>query len=105
MSVTPRNWKKMNGMSVNDCTNGSSKQHWIDSTGRSWPEKCSVASCSNKPTIGAHISNDKVKGVKIVPMCDTCYKELTVFNLGFGISLVRADRFEPVVNDPMGILL
>ena len=42
MSVTPRNWKNANGIAVNDCTNESWKQHWIDSTCRSWPEKCSV---------------------------------------------------------------
>ena len=104
MSVTPRNWKNANGIAVNDCTNESWKQHWIDSTGRSWPEKCSVDSCSNEPSLGAHIINEKVSGVKIVPMCPSCYKQHTLINLRYGISLVSADIFEPVINDPMGIL-
>jgi len=104
MSVTPRNWKKKNGIAVNDCTNESWKQHWIDSTGRSWPDKCSVSSCSNEPTIGAHIMNENVSGVKIVPMCPSCYEKTSAFNLGFGISLANAEMFEPVIHDPLGIL-
>lgn len=103
MSVTPRNWKITNGIAVNNSTNVSWKQHWINSTGRSWPDRCSVSSCLNEPTIGAHIINEDVNGLKIVPMCPSCYEHPTVFNLGFGISLANADIFEPVINDPLGI--
>ncbi|MGZ2372022.1 hypothetical protein ACXR6G_19800 [Ancylomarina sp. YFZ004] len=104
MSVTPRNWKNTNGIAVNDFDSESWKQHWMDSTGRSWPKKCSVASCSNEPTLGAHVINDKVNGAKIVPMCPSCYKLHSLINLSYGISLVSADIFDPVINDPLGIL-
>jgi len=104
MSVTPKNWKNTNGTANSDCSCGSWKQHWIDSSRRPWPERCSVASCSNEPTIGAHISNTKVNGVKIVPMCASCHEKEALINLGYGITLVSAETFKQVVNDPLGVL-
>lgn len=103
MSVTPKNWKNNNGTADRDCSCGSWKQHWIDSSGRSWPEKCSVASCSNEPTLGAHVINTKVSGVKIVPMCPSCNGLDALINLGYGITLVSADTSNPVVNNPQGV--
>ncbi len=57
----------------------------------SWPSECSVSGCSNKAEVGAHIQNESVQGVRIVPMCKPCNKKTGFFNLKNGIYLALSN--------------
>ena len=92
--VTASNWKNKSGTGVRSCSCGSWKQHWINFSHKTWPMQCSVAGCTNAPSLGAHVINAAVNGEKIVPMCDSCNKRTDYFNLKGGITLVSANRSE-----------
>lgn len=42
MSITCNGWKNKVGTQDRECKCGSWKQHWINFSGKKWPEKCSV---------------------------------------------------------------
>ena len=63
--VTNTGWKNKKGTSIRFCNCGSWKQHWLNYSGITWPEVCSVEGCKNKPTLGAHIYNSEVSGEKL----------------------------------------
>ena len=92
--ATSKNWKNKKGTGERACACGSWKNHWINFAKKSWPEECSVDGCTNAPTLGAHIINSKVSGEKIVPMCDSCNKIESEFDLKVGITLVSANKKE-----------
>jgi hypothetical protein len=92
MSITAKGWKNKKGTSTRSCKCGSWKQHWINCSGKEWPEKCSVLGCNNRATLGAHIINTDVSGEYIVPACDSCNKLDSEFDLKGGISLVSANK-------------
>ena len=94
MSITANNWKNKNGTGDRVCSCGSWKQHWLNFSKKQWPDQCSVAGCTNRPTLGAHVFNDSVTGEKIVPMCDSCNKISGTFNLKGGVTLVNANKSE-----------
>jgi hypothetical protein len=50
----------------------SFKDQWLEETGHSWPSKCSTKSCSDNPTVGAHIFINKKEYAYLVPMCHQC---------------------------------
>ena len=83
MSITAMGWKNKKGTSNRSCKCGSWKQHWINNSGKAWPDKCSISGCDNKATLGAHIFNINcnVSGEYIVPACDSCNKLDGEFNL------------------------
>ena len=93
-TYTCKDWKNKNGTGDRTCSCGSWKQHWINYSGRSWPDECSVSRCANKPTLGAHVINSKVPGEKIVPMCDSCNKKTEYFDLKNNTILVNANKSE-----------
>lgn len=92
MSITAVGWSNKGGTGGRSCNCGSWKKHWLNSTKVSWPSSCSVSGCSNSPTLGGHIINSNVTGEKIVPMCDSCNKLITSFNLKGGVTLVSANK-------------
>lgn len=92
MSLTTSGWKNKKGTSNRSCSCESWKQHWINISGESWPEKCSIYGCSSTPTLGAHIYNSNVSGEKIVPACDSCNKLSDEFDLKSGTTLVSANK-------------
>ncbi len=92
MEVTASGWKNKGGTGGRSCNCGSWKQHWINSSGKSWPKECSILGCSNNATLGAHIINSSVSGEKIVPACDSCNKLTGEFTLKGGITLVSANK-------------
>jgi hypothetical protein len=92
MGVTANNWKNKKGTSDRSCNCGTWKQHWINKSGKSWPNECSISGCYNLPTLGAHIIHSEVEGEKIVPACDSCNKLGYEFNLKGGITLVSANK-------------
>lgn len=94
MGVTCDGWKNKKGTGVRSCNCGSWKQHWINSSGKTWPSECSVKGCTNKATLGAHIINSNVSGEKIVPACDSCNKLTGEFSLKGGITVVSANKSE-----------
>lgn len=91
MGLTANGWLNKKETGDKNCSCGTWKQHWINFSGKPWPTNCSVDRCSNSPTLGAHIINPEVTGVRIVPMCDSCNGLDDTFNLKGGITLVFAD--------------
>ena len=87
-------WKNINGTGSLNCRCGSWKDHWVRFSHEPWPSVCSVADCTEKPILGAHVSNPNISGEKIVPMCDRCNKSNESFALKLGITLVSADTDE-----------
>ena len=94
MGLPTSGWKNKKGTGVRNCKCGSWKNHWINFSGKEWPEECSVYNCFEKPTLGGHIINSGVSGEKIVPMCDSCNKLSEEFNLKSGITVVSANTSE-----------
>lgn len=92
--VTNKNWKNKSGTGNRTCSCGTWKQHWLNFSGRSWPDSCSVMGCANEPTLGAHVINNEVSGEKIVPMCTSCNKLTGYFDLKGGVQLVNANKSE-----------
>ena len=94
MGVTASGWKNKGGTSSRSCNCGTWRQHWINCSGKPWPDKCSISGCTNKATLGAHIINSGVSGEKIVPACDSCNKLSGEFTLKDGVTLVSANKQE-----------
>ena len=92
--VTAKGWKNKKGTAERFCNCGSWKKHWPNNSGKTWPASCSIAGCTNKPTLGAHIYNDQVEGEQIVPACDFCNKLDNEFNLKSSVILVPANKQE-----------
>lgn len=70
MGVTAIGWKNKKGTSTRYCSCGSWKQHWINNTNESWPNKCSVDGCNNTAILGAHVINSNVEVEYIIPVVD-----------------------------------
>lgn len=90
-TLTANGWQNKGGTGKRSCNCGSWKQHWINSSGKFWPDKCSISGCNNSATLGAHIFNSTVSGERIVPACDSCNQLGSPFNLKGGITLVSAN--------------
>lgn len=91
MDLPVSGWKNKRGTGERTCRCGSWAQHWVNFSGQSWPATCSVAGCSQRPTLGAHVINSVVSGEFIVPMCDACNKRVGEFTLKGGIGLASAN--------------
>ncbi len=91
-NITAENWKNKNGTGDRECKCGSWKKHWINNSGKSWPMLCSVKDCNNSATLGAHVTNSKVSGEKIIPACDSCNKLQSEYSLKGGTTLVSANK-------------
>ena len=94
MSIPTTGWSNKSGTTERACVCGTWKQHWINFSGKAWPAQCSVDGCSNKPTIGAHVTSKSVIGERIVPMCDSCNKLTGTFTLKGGVSVPKANKAE-----------
>ena len=92
MGLTCFGWKNKVGTQGRECKCGSWKQHWINNSGKRWPEKCSVSGCNNAATLGAHIYNSDVAGERIMPACPICNKRTDEFMLKSGVTLVLANK-------------
>lgn len=94
MNITATGWKNKKGTSVRSCNCSSWKKHWLNYSGKSWPNKCSVEGCDNSATLGAHIFNSisEEKDEYIVPACDSCNKLESKFSLKGGVTLVSANK-------------
>ena len=92
MTLPSTGWKNKRGTGNRSCNCGSWKQHWINHSEKSWPDKCSILGCSNKATLGAQKNNPNVSGEKIAPACDSCNKLNSTFNLKIGVTLVSANK-------------
>lgn len=92
MGITPYNWKNKNGTSSRTCNCGTWKQHWVNNSGKPWPDSCSILGCNNSASLGAHVINKDVTGERIVPFCDSCNQLANEFDLKGGIMLVPANK-------------
>lgn len=86
-------WKNKNGTDERECKCGSWKQHWINSSGKKWPEKCSISGCSNNAELGAHIINTSISREEyIVPACESCNHLTDEFDLKADTEFVSANK-------------
>lgn len=92
MGITASGWKNKVGTGGRSCKCGTWKQHWINVSGKPWPNECSIFGCTNNATLGAHIINSSVSGERIVPACDSCNKLSGEFSLKGGVTLVPANK-------------
>jgi hypothetical protein len=92
MTITADGWANKGGTSTRSCKCGTWKKHWINDSGKSWPNDCSKKGCTATPVLGAHIYNNDVSGEKIVPFCDSCNKLDGKFSLNGGVTLVSANK-------------
>lgn len=94
MGLPTGGWSNKKGTAERACKCGTWKQHWINFAKKTWPSTCSVSTCSNSPTLGAHIINPNVTGEKIAPMCDSCNNFTAIFTLSGGVTLPSANKSE-----------
>jgi hypothetical protein len=72
MALPYSGWSNVTGTSNKSCNCGTWQKHWIKFAKKTWPSSCSVVGCTGKPTLGAHIKNSEVTGVRIAPFCNSC---------------------------------
>jgi hypothetical protein len=89
--ITAFGWSNKKETINTKCNCGTWKQHWLNYSGQSWPQICSVQGCLEYPTHGAHIINQYVTGTKIVPVCSSCNSLNTAFDLDGDVILVSAN--------------
>lgn len=94
MTIPATGWTNKSGTSDRSCVCGTWKQHWITFSKKSWPDQCSVSTCSSKPTLGGHVINKDVTGERIVPLCDSCNKLSGTFTLKASVSVPSANKAE-----------
>lgn len=92
MCIKLDGWANKKGTSNRSCGCGTWKNHWSNSSDKSWPSDCSKKDCTNTPVLGAHIYNSKVTGEQIVPFCDSCNKLSETFSLNVGVVLIPANK-------------
>ena len=91
-NLPSKGWKNKVGTKDRECSCGSWKQHWINCSGKRWPQKCSVYGCDNDATLGAHVYNQSVRGERIMPACDSCNKKKDEFTIKAGTTLMPANK-------------
>jgi hypothetical protein len=92
MNLPKNGWKNKEGTGERTCKCKTWKQHWINNSDNTWPEKCSIEDCNNSATLGAHVYNSDVTGEWIVPACDSCNKLSGEFSLKNNVTLVSANK-------------
>ncbi len=90
-SLSTEGWSNRIGTAELDCVCGSWRQHWVNHSGESWPSQCSVLGCTNPATVGAHIVQPAVTGVRIAALCDACNKRSGTFTLKDGTRLAQSN--------------
>jgi hypothetical protein len=86
--------KNINGTSPNTCRCGSWLDHWKNYSGQPVPPYCPESSCTNPPTVGAHVQKDTAydNGWYIIPLCQACNgKYGQALNVSDSIGLVSAN--------------
>lgn len=92
MSIAANGWSIKGGTSLRTCACGSWIKHWITYSGQFWPPKCSVAGCSNAPSVGGHVVHQGGMGEGIVPLCASCNRLSGTVVLKPGISIASASK-------------
>lgn len=87
---TTSGWKNRKGTSGKSCRCGTWSDHWINYSNKSWPGICSVSTCNNKATLGAHVYHSGASGDRIVPMCASCNAFDKEFDLKGNTSIPEA---------------
>ena len=87
-------WSNKGGTATRACSCQTWKQHWINFADQRWPAQCSVATCPNAPTLGAHVYHPEVRGEQIAPMCARCNMQSGKFSLKPGVCRVSANQAE-----------
>lgn len=94
MTVPENDWSNKGGTGTRNCSCGSWKQHWLNFSRKIWPNNCSRYGCSNLPSLGGHVINQRYAGEQIVPLCESCNQYSGKFDLKYGVTLVSANRTE-----------
>ena len=99
MSIAAANgWSIKGGTNLRTCPCGSWIKHWITFSGQFWPAKCSVAGCSNAPSVGGHVVHQGGMGEGIVPLCVSCNGLSGTVALKPGISIASANKQDTCEN-------
>ena len=83
---------KVANVNGSSAQSGNWKKYWCEHTGKSWPSKCCIHSCGNKPTVGGHVYINGEKGNQfyfILPICQSCNKDPNM-NYGAGWASVKS---------------
>jgi hypothetical protein len=92
MIITAKNWKNKKGSDEMPCKCNSWKQHWINTTGEIWPDKCSFEGCDNNTKLGAYVINTNLLAERIIPACKSCTKRENEFHLKIDVSVSTTNK-------------
>jgi hypothetical protein len=87
----------INGTTANICSCGSWLAHWKNYSGQALPRYCPEETCTDEPTLGAHVQKDSTTDRKwyIVPLCSKHNaKKGESINISNHIKLVSANVSE-----------
>ena len=58
----------------------NAKQHWLQYSGRNWPQRCCVYGCSSNAVDGGHVKiSGHIFSWYIVPMCASCNRYVRLY--------------------------
>jgi hypothetical protein len=92
VTISANGWANKENSEDKTCACLTWQKHWVKYSQKKWPEQCSVAGCTNKASVAAHIHHPQVAGEKVIPMCIKCTIKPTSFSIKGGIALVSANR-------------
>lgn len=87
-------WKNKAGTTDRKCKCGSWKEHWVNISQNTWPEKCGVLGCDNKADVGAHVLINGGSKEYIMPMCKACNASTDNFRKKRTVEVVSANKNE-----------
>lgn len=92
--MTATRYVNKKGTADRRCVCGTWKQHWINFSGKEWPDKCLVKGCNAQATLGAHITKVGESKEYIIPACVECNQSSSEFQLKQDDCLVSANQAE-----------
>jgi len=72
-------WQNVTGSGNDHCSCGSWKEHWMNFSNESWPNRCRVSGCLSAAVYGIHIKTSSKSGEYIIPGCSECNKKEDLF--------------------------
>ena len=98
--------KNLNGTSINKCKCSSWLEHWEKFSNQP-ANKCVVAGCTNKHSVGGHVQKESASDSSwyIIPICSECNnKHGQTIEIGNNVNLVPANVAETCGKTGTGLL-
>lgn len=92
MVLSFKQWRNKSGTGDRVCRCGTWSQHWINYSGQSWPQTCSVDTCLRWPWVGGHVFRSPSTEEFIVPLCAVHNGATEPFALKPDVVRVSANR-------------